>query len=295
MRASTPLARYLACLIAPAIGQDPGTGPLDLNSLARRFGAQDVLYRAALMSGFTDWSGEEPIVQVGLSRSDGRRRATLAHECGHLLLDPILHTPPFQNAPENRTEAHRRRIKGLLGADIKAIRRALLAVDIETLCDLVAIELMLPASALEHLRAQVKDLPSLIATASNWRVSLSMLTNRLSDAGEDFALLRMVSTRNNSWVCASAAGLRERRRGFIEWIDVPSDVGTRKQTKHLSIKLAYGGAVQNVAAETFSVGDHAMIFLRSLPPASTSGITGRAPQASRPASECRRKTQTADS
>ena len=295
MTASRMLARYLAALISPITIGRPEFGPLNLDLLACRLGARDVTYRAAILAGFTDWSGDGPIIQIGLSRSEGRRRATLAHECGHLILDPILETPAYQCASSSLMATHEARIADLLAVEPSTIRRKIQSVNIETLCDKVAIEFMLPESVLSTLISQVRDLRTLLDAASRWRVSLAMLTNRLADVGEDYTLLRMVPTKAESWVCASASGLRTRNHGFIEWLNPPKEIGTRRHIRQLNVTLAYRDTVQTVAAETFSTGHQSLLLLRSFRAIHERVMASGAKPGSPHASEYQRMPQIGDS
>jgi hypothetical protein len=262
-----PLARYVASLLDTALCRTVPTAPLDLNAAAKRLGAVDVLYRVALMTGFTDWSGRRPVIQVGFGRSDGRRRATLAHECGHLLLDPILQPPSYAETPEASRTEHHERISHLLGAPLDSVLNRIGRVDIEALCDLVSIELMIPHRIIPELQAKIVDLDSLRESSSALRVSLSMLTNRVSGPETDLSLLRMVPTAGGRWISASVAGLPWRMRGRITWEDVSSlDLSSgRGRTRTV---LTFNGDQHKVDAEVRMYHNRALLLIHGLHSAS---------------------------
>lgn len=218
---SKSLFRYIGSLLGGALEAEPPGTPADLRLIAQRFGAGKITYGASSSNGFTDWSTSSPTIQIAIDRSEGRRRAILAHECGHLLFDPIMEPASFLIASDDDRSRQQERVAKLLSVPIHTIARTLASVDIEVICDVVAVELMIPDKIVADLRTEVTDLQSLRRAGDRCRVSLAMLTNRLADAGGQFSLLRMVQTTKGAWICASWAGLPPSLRGRISCQDVP--------------------------------------------------------------------------
>lgn len=148
--------------------QDPQALPLDLNAVAKRLGVADIRYLARDVHGFTDWSSARPIVYLATSRSDGRRRFTLGHECGHIML-----------GHEGANAAY----NPLVTADLVG--------DIELACDAVAAELLIPFTWLDQFEGYIRDLESARFAAHRLRVSLATLVVRMGHWGQRRMLFRL--------------------------------------------------------------------------------------------------------
>jgi len=183
-----------AALVADAVPgyNNPQALPLDLNAVARRIGAADIKYLPREVHGFTDWSTDRPTVYLAMSRSDGRRRFTLGHECGHILLGY-----EGANAETNR----------LVTAD--------LLTDIELSCDAIAAELLLPFTWLDYFGDYVRDLESASAAARRLRISLATLVVRMGHWGSPTMLFRLVATPADQWVLAHRVGVPPAMRGAM--------------------------------------------------------------------------------
>jgi len=161
---------------------DPQSLPLDLNAVARHLGVADIRYLAREFHGFTHW-GDRPTVYLALSRSDGRRRFTLAHELGHILL----------------------------GADVTGADTD----EVERLCDAIAGELLMPTSWLESWESLVTDLASARQLADRMRVSLATTVVRLRALGRQVMLFTLVRASDGQWIVASRIGAPARWQGRI--------------------------------------------------------------------------------
>lgn len=163
-----------------------GTGelPLELNSVAKGLGAVDIRYLAREVHGLTDFSNGRPVVYLAMSKSDGRRRFTLAHECGHLLL-------------------------GQDGANALVDPYVTLNLlwDLERTCDHIASELVLPRSWLEEHGATLGNLQDLRLAARAMRVSPAALVVGLRRVGSKAALVRWRRARDGRWVPVHRVGL----------------------------------------------------------------------------------------
>lgn len=174
---------------------------LDLNGAAREFGAHDVLY-GARTDGLTLWDERGATVHLALARSDGRRRATLAHECGHLLMDPIVRSVPFLNAPSSIQARYFEVLEDTLGGPaVRALRKFDLDLGHERLCDLFGNELILPEelvrSAGENWDGSIAQLREM---SSQLRVSLSALIIALNRIGFRRTFFAFRRTALSDWL-----------------------------------------------------------------------------------------------
>lgn len=189
--------------------------PRDVNQLARTLGACDVLYRTTIRHGYTEWTSRGPAIQIALSNTDGRRRSTLAHECGHLVLDPFFGPPSFRNALDDSRRRQRLLATQVLGDLSGALDEARDGCDLEVLCDRLAVELLLPAEFAPRLVGAVDSLADLRRVATALRVSLAMLVIRLNEFGGRHALLHLERTAGGSWLVSTAIGVPEAWRGRV--------------------------------------------------------------------------------
>lgn len=172
---------------------------IDLTALAKDLGVVDVLYKASRIHGYTTWSERGPTLFLAMAKTEGRRRATLAHECAHLVLNPAL-------APDRETrDDTRRRSREILGDDLASLRAAASTLGMERLCDRIAFELLLP-------RAKARDLASLGTVddvrrfASRFRVSLALVVNEAHKSGVSISMLRLTRAWDSTWIVVDTAG-----------------------------------------------------------------------------------------
>lgn len=208
---------------------EPSAAPRDLNALARLLGARDILYRTRVHHGYTEWTSRGPTIQIAIANTDGRRRATLAHECGHLLLDPLFNPPAFQRAPFSGQVRQRHHTHTMLGPVALAVQRGAPHLDLEDLCDDVAIELLLPAALMPGLQQRVQSVDDLRQLANERRVSLAMLVIRLNEFGSGHALLHLQRARSGTWLVSTAIGVPQAWRGRVVSSDLGSDKGRPRQ------------------------------------------------------------------
>lgn len=192
------------------------TSPLDLNLAASQLGARDVLY-GARTDGLTLWDERGATIHLALARSDGRRRATLAHECGHLVLDPLTYSDPFLNAPNEVQRRYVGPLAASLGNEITiALRNLDRELGHERLCDVIGNELTLPdelvGSAGEAWDGSISELREM---SSKLRVSLSALTIALNGIGYRRTLLSFRRTASADWLAVRVAGAPSALRGRV--------------------------------------------------------------------------------
>lgn len=179
---------------------------VNLNDVAKQLGAADILYRTRALDGYTQWSARGPVIQVAMSRSDGRRRATLAHECAHLILDPVVESEAFQEFPDYLAADQRLLAERLLGPDVGTVRALVRRFGLERTCDLASFELLLPRSRMSEVVAQVVGLETLREAAVKHRVSMTMLVYRINECEGDISLLRLQRNRSGTWLVPTMAG-----------------------------------------------------------------------------------------
>jgi hypothetical protein len=182
------LRDYARALAETILGRDRYGLPADLNRVARDLGAVDILYQSRALEGFTDFKPRGPVIYLAVSRSDGRRRFTLAHECGHILLASSSCPPP----PDDLGE-----------------------LDEELLCDAIAAELLVPTTWLDIHRAELDGLPALLEVATKLRVSMAMLVNRLRTVNAHHALLRVRPAPDGEWLIMERSGMPRSWHGEV--------------------------------------------------------------------------------
>jgi Zn-dependent peptidase ImmA (M78 family) len=212
--------RYKTDMVARQIGQRlserlDSRVPRDLNRMAKALGVTDILYRTRIRHGYTEWTARGPAIQIALSNTDGRRRSTLAHECGHLILDPLFAPPSFLNAPSSNQELQRQLAHTVLGQLATTIRDDIADLDLEHLCDRLAVEVLLPVGIGPSLARQVDSLSGLKRVANDLRVSLAMLVIRVNEFGGHYSLLQMERALSGDWIVSSAIGVPQNWRGRV--------------------------------------------------------------------------------
>lgn len=183
------------------------TSPVELTTAAKDLGARDVLY-GARTDGLTLWDERGATIHLALARSVGRRRATLAHECGHLMMDPLIRTSPFRNAPKDVQSRFSESLSQILGEPtIRALRNIDAAFGHERFCDFIGNELILPE---ELVRSVGEDwdgsISQLRQMSSRLRVSLTALTIALNQIGFRRTLIVFRRTSDGSWLAIRSAG-----------------------------------------------------------------------------------------
>jgi len=139
---------------------------LDLHALAEELDVRIVYDPQLRYSGVTEWSGSRATIRLrNDSTLDVRRRFTLAHELGHVIL-----------------ERHRKSgVEGLPNGGWGT----------ERLCDAIAGELLLPNSSMNWVRHGPITLKGLIEVAIQHFVSLSAVAVRARRVGRPVRLARI--------------------------------------------------------------------------------------------------------
>lgn|GEM_PF-3068182 len=176
---------------------------ISLNDLTKRLGVRDVVYSATRMHGYTDWTERGPVIRLAISKTEGRRRMTLAHECAHLLLNPLL-DPDTLDVSSGVAQALRHQSNQLLDAQGDIIHRAGERIGIERLCDLIAFELLLPRARARM--TQVPDAGALFSLATEQHVSATLLVHQLNSAGHNLRFARTARLPSGGWMIVDVAG-----------------------------------------------------------------------------------------
>jgi Zn-dependent peptidase ImmA (M78 family) len=206
-------------------------GPVELNRVARYWGAVDILYTARRSHGFTEWTPGGPCITLRLSRTDGRRRSTLAHECAHLILDPLVRPDSFFISANSL--AHRERVLDEFAEFHKVLQALSNGLGLERLCDLVSIELLLPGAATSRLVDYVTTLERLDTACKEMRVSNALMVKRLNEFGARLSLLRYSVAHDGRYVLVDTAGVPR------PWQD---SVGISRESASALRELKYGSS-----------------------------------------------------
>ncbi|CAN5427510.1 hypothetical protein BH11ACT8_BH11ACT8_01830 [soil metagenome] len=182
----------ITALVADALPgyADPQALPHDLNAVAKALGVADIRYVAREVHGFTDWSSDKPTVFLSISRSDGRRRFTLAHECGHLMLGD-----EGQRAQHNPLITPR------------------ILEDIELTCDAIAAEILIPFTWLDLFGKQITCLRQADHAARHLRVSLSTLVVRMGHWQTGPLMIQLQRAPDGEWMPVHRVGAPKPWRG----------------------------------------------------------------------------------
>lgn len=244
---------------------------LDLPSLARELGAYDVVYRARTSQGFTEWTAKGPRIVLGWAETEGRRRVLLAHECGHLLLDPVLKEDALALIPEGRRQAMRSRAWLALRSGHEDLLGRYKSVSLEAICDDFAYELVLPDWVAARAAPTITSIDGLSHFRAVLRVSMAVAVLKLNrfKAQHGFPRLGVLHARRAAgdyWMAASATGLPPRWRGRVALTGTSSrsldqmSVGERRADR---VELTNGETTASVAAEIVMHRERATILLNS--------------------------------
>lgn len=221
--------------------QDPQALPLDLNAVAKGLGVGDIRYLARDVHGFTDWSTKRPTVYLATSRSDGRRRFTLGHECGHLML-----------GDDGANAAH----NPLVTSD--------LIEDIELTCDAVAAELLLPFAWLDEFGEYIRDLEAASFAADHLRVSLATLVVRMGHWGARPSLFRLQATLSGDWVIVHRVGAPAALRGRISLDEATATTFTMLSGGNHDLHITFcdaAGLTSRMAANIRKVDSEVTVYI----------------------------------
>lgn len=195
----TVIARLCDRLVPNRRDQDA----VDLTALAKHLGVVDLLYKASRIHGYTVWADRGPTLFLAMAKTEGRRRATLAHECAHLVLNPTLQ-------PDARMDLDTRlRSRQFLGDDLDSFQAAATLLGLERLCDRIAFELLVPQARASQLRS-LRTAEDVRNMASLLHVSLALVVNEANKAGVPISLLRLARAWDSSWIVVDTAGVPSR-------------------------------------------------------------------------------------
>jgi hypothetical protein len=214
------------------------TPPLNLASLTRRLGVDDIRLEACREDGSVRRSGSSTIVVLRRDRSRQRQRFTLAHELAHLVL-----------ARDGDVE---------MAFRISAPR----STAVEQLCDNIAAALLMPASWVRAVMAKRSfSLATVRRLAYGCDVSLAASLVRLNEvAGWKGALLRW-TYRHGRYRLMSCTGAPPEVRGQLGSAPATDPVLRAAEfdvDQWSKLPVAYGGAVLSIMAQLNSRADTAV-------------------------------------
>ena len=181
---------------------------LDLNAIATSLGAVKVVYRFARVHGFTEWTRWGPVIVTSMARTDGRRRSTLAHECAHLLFDPIITPAGLNRWGQDNVDAFRRRSECILDDDLRSTVSAAVSEGIESLCDRLSFEMLFPRRRASRFVGSALGLDEVREISDSSRVSLAVSVTALNRFDANLSLLRLARTTDGTWIVADAVSPR---------------------------------------------------------------------------------------
>lgn len=203
------LVERIADQIAP---QRMDNQALDLNALATSLGALKVVYRFTRVHGLTEWTRWGPVIVTSMARTDGRRRSTLAHECAHLLFDPVISPAGLARWGQENVQMFRTRSELLLGDDLQSAALLAISGGVESLCDRVAFELLFPLRRARLYANRSIGLDELCDLTNSIRVSLAVSVMALNRFDANLSLLRLAKTTDGAWMLADAVSPRNQWR-----------------------------------------------------------------------------------
>lgn len=185
---------------------------MDLNGLATSLGAVKIVYRFVQVHGFTEWTRWGPVVVTSMARTDGRRRSTLAHECAHLLFDPVVSPAGLSRWGQENVDVFRKRSECILGDDLKSSVSLAISEGVETLCDRLSFELLFPRRRAEKYAMASLGLDELREISECGRISLAVSVTALNRFDANLSLLRLAKSTDGAWIVADAVSPRNQWR-----------------------------------------------------------------------------------
>jgi Zn-dependent peptidase ImmA (M78 family) len=243
----------------------------ELTGLARQLGAYDVVYRARTAHGFTEWNARGPRVVLGWADAEGRRRSLLAHECGHLLFDPLLKPESLEQIPESERDRWANAAAGLLECQPDALRKLFSAVQLEDLCDDFAYELVFPDRLAARLAPAIDSIEVLSDCRSRMHVTMSVAVLKLNRfrAAEGYPEIGVLQARRSAgdyWMAASSCGFPASWRGRVVMTRESSralDRMAQGENRRTNIGINNGVETMHVRAEVQKYREHVTVMIET--------------------------------
>ena len=257
--------------IANAVAPERGRGvPTDVVSLARRLGAYDVVYRARSAHGFTEWTPKGPRVVLNWAESEGRRRTVLAHECGHLLFDPIF-KPDVLAAMSDTAGQSITTAASALGTTPNDVRKLLADTPLEAVCDSFAYELVLPDAVASQAASRVQTIDDIGQFCDDWRISMTVAVlalnrHRGSRSAPRLGILQTRRTAGDYWMAGSTCGLPTQWRGRVVLTPESGrviDAMRRDDRRVAHVQLSNGEGQREVVAQIAKYRERATVMVRA--------------------------------
>ena len=244
--------------------------PTDLVTLARRLGAYDVVYRARSAHGFTEWTPKGPRVVLNWAESEGRRRTILAHECGHLLLDPIFKPDALELVPDY-VKASLVTATDALATTSDDLVELLGDTPLETLCDRLAYELVLPDAVASEAASRVRTIDDIGQFCNDWRVSMTVAVlalnrHRGSQSAPRLGLLQARRAAGDYWMAGSSCGMPTTWRGRVVLAPESGrviDAMRPDDRRVVRLRLSNGERQRDVVAQIAKYRERATVMVRA--------------------------------
>jgi Zn-dependent peptidase ImmA (M78 family) len=242
---------------------------VDIVQIAKSLGAYDVVHRARTAHGFTEWTARGPRVVLGWAETEGRRRALLAHECGHLLLDPLLKPDALELLSEEQGRAWQAVAPKLVGRSAEDIQNLFRSTSLERLCDDFAYELVFPDRVASQLASAVRDIEGLSDCRTSMHVTLGVAVLKLNQfrTCNGLPIIGLIQTQRSAgryWMASSSYGLPKVWRGRVVLTSPSSqmldsfDPGSKNFAE---IGLSNGETVVTVMAEIQKFREKATVMI----------------------------------
>lgn len=214
--------------------------PIDVHKVATLMGVARIISHTQIEDGRLERSHKSTLIYVRAGSGFTRRRFTVAHEIGHLLLA----------GDEDALRAYRSRIR----------------TTEERFCDDFAAALLIPS---DWVSSEFGHLPNTLATvrllATQASVSLAAAAVRLNEiAGWRHALLqwrRDGGTWRLRWACAVSPSVRGHLRSSAATTTTLDKFGERSRDLRVRLPMAIRGVVRQVPAELSVRGTSALALI----------------------------------
>ena len=218
--------------------------PVDLSKIAASLGVIEILDTELIEDGRTIWVDGKPRIELRADRPATRKRFTLAHEIGHILLE--------------RDQSVVRRTQGL---DRNGV---------ETLCDWTAASILMPRAWVQrYAERDHYNLSLLRLVAHRADVSLSAAAVRLAEVGGRTCILLRFQRAPKRWVVVGHAAVPTEYRGTIK---IPRETSLlidglwNRRDTWLDVELTVGGRPLLAHAHLDRSGETCVALVTSLKP-----------------------------
>jgi hypothetical protein len=240
--ADSAIPSGLADRLARSVAELAGPVPVDLHSLATSLGVTEIVPASMTEDGRTTWDEGRPRIELRADRPQTRRRFTLAHEIGHILLA--------------QDQSVARRTHGLANDDV------------ERLCERIAASILMPRDWVYRFTERERyNLSVLRLMAHKADVSLAAAAVRLAEVSGGTCVLLRWKRAPTRWVIVGQAAVPLQYSGRLEATTRTSEEFDRlpsRRDRWRDLTLKAGDACLNVEAHVDRSGETCMTLLTSI-------------------------------